>query len=92
MMLLSSPVTSAAVDAYCFGLPVITALDSDALNLSPLRNYDDVCFVSTSEELSGALNSITLRDVEAYEKKEFFNLDSELPRWKELLLETNTSA
>ena len=88
----SSPVTSAAVDAYCFGLPVITALDSDALNLSPLRNYDDVCFVSTSEELSGALNSITLRDVEAYEKKEFFNLDSELPRWKELLLETNTSA
>lgn len=86
----TSPVTSAAVDAYCFGVPVITALDSDALNLSPLRNYDDVYFVSTSEELSEALNSIASRDVEFYEKIEFFNLDSELPRWKKLLLETNT--
>jgi surface carbohydrate biosynthesis protein (TIGR04326 family) len=86
----TSPVTSAAVDAYCFGVPVITALDSDALNLSPLRNCDDVCFVSTSEQLSEALNSIASRDVEFYEKKEFFRLDSELPRWKELLLESNT--
>ena len=86
----SSAVTSAAVDAYCFGVPVITALDSDALNLSPLRNCDDVCFVSTSEELSEALNSITSRDVGFYEKKEIFTLDSELPRWKKLLLEFKT--
>jgi surface carbohydrate biosynthesis protein (TIGR04326 family) len=86
----SSPVTSAAVDAYCFGVPVITALDSDALNLSPLRNCADVCFVSTSEELSEALNSITSRDVGFYEKKEIFTLDSELPRWKKLLLESKT--
>lgn len=85
----SSPVTSAAVDAYCFGVPVITALDPDALNLSPLRNCKDVCFVSTSEQLSEALNSITSRDVGFYEKKEFFRLDSGLPRWKELLLESN---
>ncbi len=86
----TSPVTSAAVDAYCFGVPVITALDSDALNLSPLRNYDDVCFVSTSEELSEALNGITSRDVRFCDKIEFFNLDSELTRWKKLLLEPNT--
>ena len=47
-------------------------------------------FVRTSKELSEALNSIASRDVEFYEKIEFFNLDSELPRWKKLLLETNT--
>lgn len=86
----SSPVTSAAVDAYCFGVPVITALDPDALNLSPLRNCDGVYFVSTSAELSEALHSITSRNFGSYEKKEFFTLDSELPRWKKLLLETNT--
>ena len=39
-----------------------------------------------SEELSEALNSITSRDAAFYEKIEFFNLDSELPRWKKLLL------
>mgnify|MGYP006076058443 CR=1 FL=1 len=86
----SSPVTSAAVDAYCFGISVITALDSDALNLSPLRNCGDVCFVSTPEELSDSLTSITSRDVGSNDKKVFFTLDSELPRWKELLLESNT--
>ena len=86
----SSSVTSAAVDAYCFDVPVITALDSNALNLSPLRNCDGVYFVSTSEELSEALCSITSRNFGSYEKKDFFTLDSELPRWKKLLLETNT--
>jgi len=86
----TGPVTSAAVDAYCCGVPVITALDTGALNLSPLRNCDDVCFVNTSEELSEALNSMASRDFGPYEKKEIFTLDAELPRWKELLLESKT--
>jgi len=46
--------------------------------------------VSTSEQLSQAINSITSRDVGFYEKKEFFRLDKGLPRWKKLLLESNT--
>ena len=83
----SSPVTSAAVDAYCLGVPVITVLDANALNLSPLRNCDDVYFVSTPLELSDALHAITSTDTSAGVKREFFTLDPELPRWKELLLE-----
>ena len=83
----SSAVTSAAVDAYCFGVPVITALDSDALNLSPLRNCDDVYFVSEAIELSEALFAIASTGTSLRIKRDFFTLDPELPRWKELLLE-----
>lgn len=83
----SSPVTSASVDAYCCGIPVITMLDPNALNLSPLRKCDGVFFVSTPSELSQAIGSVLLGEDCSYIKKNFFRLDSGLPRWRELLLE-----
>jgi len=73
--------TSAAVDAYCSGLSVISALDPSALNLSPLIGVAGVQFVSDSEELVAALETTNLLT----EPKQFFYLDSELPRWKTLL-------
>ena len=82
----TSPVTSAAVDAYCFGIPVITALDPNSLNLSPLRNYDEVHFVSSPAELSEALFIVDSNRSESDVKQQFFTLDSGLVRWKKLLL------
>lgn len=82
----TSPVTSAAVDAYCYGIPVITALDPNSLNLSPLRDHDDVFFISSQSELLGALNAAQLVSDNIFGKKEFFTLNSELVRWKTLLL------
>jgi surface carbohydrate biosynthesis protein (TIGR04326 family) len=77
--------TSAAVDAYQSGLPVIVQVDGSHLNMSPLRGHDDVCFVSTPEELAAALQARTQRSAGASEHDEFFFLDPELPRWKQLL-------
>ncbi len=82
----TSPVTSASVDVYCSGMPVITALDPSSLNLSPLRNYDEVFFVSSPSELSDALYSIKQGSNKTNDKKEFFTLNSDLGRWKKLLL------
>jgi len=83
----SGPATSAAVDAYCSGAPVITVLDVNALNLSPLRNLSDVYFVSTPLELSKAFSLIKSSKNKTRVKRDFFILDRDLPRWKELLLE-----
>jgi len=77
----TSLTTSAAVDAYCAGLSVISALDPSALNLSPLIGVDGVQFVSNSVELVAALKTADLLT----EPKQFFYLDSDLPRWKTLL-------
>ena len=82
----TSPATSASVDVYCYGMQVITALDASSLNLSPLRNYKGVFFVSSPSELSDALHSVKLGNNKSYDRREFFTLDSELDRWKKLLL------
>jgi surface carbohydrate biosynthesis protein (TIGR04326 family) len=78
--------TSAAVDAFVAGLPVIIALDGDGLNLSPLRGKQGVYFVSTGAELAEALHTAGLGvSTSSRDRAEFFFLDPDLPRWKRLL-------
>jgi len=81
----ASNMTSAALDAYCAGLPVIVMLDDETLNYSPLRGQDDVIFVSNAEEMARALE----KNYQDYSPKakssDFFFLDSNFPRWKSLI-------
>ncbi len=77
--------TSASIDAYLAGLSVIIALDGDELNLSPLRGQSGIRFVSTGMELAEALQSAGSATVPNNLDRDFFFLDSDLPRWKRLL-------
>ena len=81
----TSAATSAAVDAYCAGVPIVSVLDPNTLNLSPLRGFDGVLFASTPEELAAALTSAATAPNTSGDQQEFFTLDPELPRWKKLL-------
>jgi len=81
----SSGVTSAAVDAYCIGTPVISVLDPNLMNLSPLRSCDGVIFISTSKELVKALYSIKCKP-NIVGKTNYFIVDKDLPRWRRILL------
>lgn len=75
-------ITSAAVDAYCAGKKVISMLDPNTLNLSPLLDFKDVLFVSSPEELAEALNDFsTITST----KRDFFYLDSSFSRWRNLI-------
>jgi len=82
--------TSAAVDAYLAGLPVVVMLDGDELNMSPLRGHSGVQFVSTAEELAKAFKMARDSTVDEFQSKDFFFLDPELPRWRALLLEAHS--
>jgi surface carbohydrate biosynthesis protein (TIGR04326 family) len=83
---LSANSTSASVDAYLMGLPVIVMLDGDSLNLSPLRGRAGVTFVGSAEELSVALAGASSPTRRARPNaNELFFLTPELPRWKRLL-------
>ncbi len=79
--------TSAAVDAYLAGLPVVVMLDDTTLNVSPVRGRSGVSFVSTPAELVDAL--VACRGAAApgstAERDSFFFLDPALPRWRKLL-------
>jgi surface carbohydrate biosynthesis protein (TIGR04326 family) len=78
--------TSAAVDAYVAGLPVIIDLDGDDLNLSPLRCQSGAHFVSSAQDLADALRAAGGEGATSDSaRNDFFFLDPELPRWKRLL-------
>lgn len=76
-------ITSAAVDAYCFGVPVVSALDGNAFNMSPLRNLKGVVYVTNADELATALGNIKQR--ERVLPEPYFHLDKGVPRWRKLL-------
>lgn len=84
----TSSVTSAAVDAYCAGVPVVSVFDQNTLNLSPLRGRGGGIFASAPEELANALIFAASTPRSVAGQKDFFTLDFKLPRWRKLLLET----
>ena len=77
--------TSAAVDAYCYGLPVISMLDPTQLNLHPLRGELGIQFASTPEELAMAIVNSTKMWVNRNNNFEFFYLDDKLHRWQKII-------
>jgi len=81
----TSNMTSAAVDAYCANVPVVSVLDPDTLNVSPLNGCEDVIFISTPEELAEALLG-TASSSRGQKISSYFTIDAGLIRWKKLLL------
>lgn len=77
--------TSAAVDAYLAGLPVVVVLDEAELNFSPLRGRSGVRFVSTPEKLADALRMEDQCAAGRSGVEDFFFLNQDLPRWSRLL-------
>lgn len=82
----SANVTSASVEACLAGLPVVVMLDEKDLNFSPLLGESGVLFVSEPNELAEALDRVGHYSELDRDHDEFFFLDPEFSRWKQLLL------
>jgi len=83
----TSNMTGAAVDAYLAGKHVLSMLDPDTFNMSPLRGSPGVEFVVTPQELADAVSGRDSWGVSRSSEKQelFFYTDAELPRWNRLL-------
>jgi len=81
--------TSAAADAYVVGLPIVVMLDERELNFSPLRGESRARFAGTPEELADALCSTGSIEAARPVSRDFFFVDSALPRWRRLLADCN---
>lgn len=75
--------SSAALDAWLYGLPVAVFLDDSTLNLSPLRGAIGARFVSNCNEL--ALLFKEGMEPPSAVVGDFFWLDQDLHRWFKLL-------
>ena len=83
-LVFASNTTSAAVDAYCQGIPVIQIMEESGLNFSPLRGLPGVTYITNVTELVSGLKGPTI-NISDLTKKNYFYLDDALPRWKEIL-------
>jgi surface carbohydrate biosynthesis protein (TIGR04326 family) len=81
-LVFTSPVTSAAVEAYCSGLCVLTFLDSESLNLSPLRETHNFISIVNSSSLAQKINQFTTNKGK---KIKFFYQNKNLVKWEKLL-------
>lgn len=82
----ASAVTSAAVDAYCAGVPIVSFLDPNTLNLSPLRGCEGALFASTPDELAFVLITLAGAYPVTNNRPVYFRVDTQLPNWRKLLL------
>lgn len=75
--------TSASAEAYQCGIPVITVLNGETFNFSPLRNVIGSLFVSSADQLARVLDDIQPPDRTI--PPDYFCIDKSLQRWKNLL-------
>ncbi len=87
-VVITGNITSAAVDAYYFEIPVATLIDPKILNSSPLRDIKGVSYFSTVSELTEIINESLY--INPDEPKSYFNLNKDLFLWKKLILESNS--
>ena len=76
--------TAAAVDIYLSEKKVLVMQSCNTFNMSPLRGYKGVEFVKSAEELAVLLSEFTNNSTMLIDQN-FFFLNNELPKWKELL-------
>jgi surface carbohydrate biosynthesis protein (TIGR04326 family) len=86
-LVFAGSVSSAAVDAYCAGKQLVCLLNSEVLNLSPLRGHKDVDFITSPEELAEIFNKSFFNPKIESQREDYFYLNSNLPRWKNFLSE-----
>ncbi|MDX8409022.1 MAG: hypothetical protein R8J84_03100, partial [Mariprofundales bacterium] len=79
-----SNTTSAGLDVLLSNLAVAVFLDGETFNHSPLRGVDGVCFVRTSNDLAGFLQSSDRNRVPP-QVEDFFWLDAGFCRWRRLV-------
>jgi surface carbohydrate biosynthesis protein (TIGR04326 family) len=79
--------TTASLDVYLSGKRVIVMLDPNSFNMSPLKGFKDVDFISTEEELSNKISVVN--NIIKRPNNNFFYLNPKLSRWSILLQNFN---
>ncbi len=89
-VVLSSNASSAAIDAHLAGKTVLTMLDGDRFNFSPLRGLSGTAYIADEGDLLHHLSALASAPAAAdlvhrAVPQEYFHLDPALPRWRALL-------
>jgi surface carbohydrate biosynthesis protein (TIGR04326 family) len=90
-VVLCSNSTSAGLEAYYLDIPVLCVLDPKTPNLSPLRGFSGVFFVSSPKNLFDSFFEINSKNfLEFRGQKEIFTIVPDAPRWRKILKYINS--
>jgi len=89
-MAFSSNTTSGGLDAVLAGMFVVIYLDDEDFNHSPLRGVESVKFVANPADFAEAMKNIE-NGGSSVKVSDFFWLDSQLTRWKNICFEKRTN-
>jgi surface carbohydrate biosynthesis protein (TIGR04326 family) len=84
-VVITGNITSAAVDAFVAGVPVLSLRDGRRLNASPLRDVAGAASFDGAEDLAVQLEAQSQIRAASPDTSSFFCLDAALPRWARLL-------
>lgn len=85
-----SEFTSASIDAYFCGTPFIICLDSSHLNFSPFYKLSGAIFVNNASQLNKVtLDIFSRKYIPSAFSSSFMDVNSRLPRWRNLFSEIN---
>ena len=76
--------TASSFDAYYLGAKVVTFVNPQGLNTSPLKGFKDAVFASTPTELANVLNSISKIKKKRKKRENILFINSNIPRWKKI--------
>ena len=76
--------TSASFDAYYLGIKVVTLVNSQELNFSPLKDFKDAIFVTNPKELANVINNIDKIKKKPKSRENILYIDERIPRWKKI--------
>ena len=77
--------TSAIVDLYLLGFKIISILDDNQINLSPLKQNSDILFLKDKSLLLDYLNKLDNIKKLRSEKNKFFYSTEKFNMWDEIL-------
>jgi surface carbohydrate biosynthesis protein (TIGR04326 family) len=82
----SSNMTTAVLEAYYAGVPIISILNQGALDMSPILASSMVKFVKDSIEFEAALANFSSELKIVENNLNYFDINPEIPEWKKILV------
>ena len=81
-LVIASNITTAIIDPFFLGIPIIQIQDGERLNHSPLRGDSNIKWASNYNDLKFELSSLQLEKNKP--PKELFFLEKKLSRWEKI--------
>ena len=82
----SSNITAAAAEAYVLGVPVLTYIDPNTLNLSPLKDKKEIKFLSDIKNFLKVVTMLKRNKIKSRKNENFFFINKSLNKWHKILI------